>query len=72
MRCSVEACPKEIPPAKLMCELHWAAVPRDLKLHIWVLYETGYGRGTTPWQAAVISAASAARKAVPSPIPVAG
>lgn len=69
MRCCVEACQEEIPPTKLMCGPHWSAVPRELKLHLWVLYETGYGRGTTPWAAAVMSAASAARKAA-LPVPV--
>jgi len=74
--CCVPECETEIPRTKLMCGRHWSAVPRELKLHIWVLYETGFGRGTMPWQSAVQAAAREARKALPlvpmSGAPVAG
>lgn len=71
MTCLVDGCPKEIPPTKLMCVPHWSAVPRDLKLHIWVLCETGFLRRGTPWQSAVQAAARAARTIAGGPLPVA-
>lgn len=39
--CHADGCNKPIPPAMLMCFLHWKMVPKDLQRKIWATYKPG-------------------------------
>lgn len=40
-RCHAAGCTAVVPPAMLMCRMHWFMVPKPLRQAVWRLYRRG-------------------------------